>query len=506
MTKFPKSAKKVYLNQKQIDFVQATQPDKAFCGGRGAGKSTANGADSFVDIITMPKSKGGFLGLTYNQIMTKFLPPVLDMWQRMGFREHTEKIPGHYTIGKQPPSHWAKPWQPPQYYQNVLSIYNGTCIEFLSFDRKNLNRGGNFDWLKADEAQLLNKERFDKEIRPSVRGNRFRYNTPRHHSISFTGSMPWLPSGMWFPDMEEEAKKHPKEVSFTKATAWDNVKVLGEQYIRRLERTLPYLVCQVELYNERITRLPNGFYDEFDDDRHCYITYYDYSDDEFDVRITDKDYVKTLPLEISMDFNAKFTSLVVGQEHQLPSWEFRFINEFFEKRDINSPVHYDPTMEEHRDIISRTVQKFIDYYKGHQGYVLIHGDRNGNNATANSALTFYQQIEKQLRLAGFNVILMVERRLDPLHQLKHLVINTLLRGSANLPKIKINAERCKYTIISIQASPLTPDFKKDKSSETQEIPQERATHLSDCFDNLLYPKYSHLIETNTDIYQDPYFL
>lgn len=499
-------SKAIYLNAKQKAYVQATQKDKGLCGGRGAGKSTVNGADSFINIIQLPRSKGAFLGLTYNQITTKFLPPVIDMWQRLGLREHTDSIPGHYVIGKRPPEYWAKPWQPPQYYQNVISFWNGTCIEMLSFDRKNVNRGGNYDWLIVDEAQLINKERFDKEIRPSIRGNLYRYNSPRHHSISFTGSMPWLPSGMWFPDMADEAKRFPNEVCYIEASTWDNVKVLGEDYIRRLERTLPFLVCQVEVYNKRITKLPNCFYDEFDENKHCYFNFFDYSEDEFEIKITDTDYEKTLPLKISMDFNAKFTSLIVGQEHIKPNWEFKIINEFFEKRDINSPVYYDPALEEHKDIISRTVQKFIDYYQGHQQYVEIWGDRNGNNATANSALTFYQQIEKQLKLAGFNVTLMVERKLDPLHSLKHLVINTLLRGGADKPKIKINAERCKNLIISIQASPLTPDFKKDKSSELQEIPQERATHLSDCFDNLIYPMYAHLVERGHDNGADPYFM
>ncbi len=499
------SRKSVYLNPKQLEFVKATQEDKVICGGRASGKSSGNGPDSAIKILGMPKSKGAFLGLTYNQIMTKFLPPVVDMWKLMGFVEHTDKHQGHYVIGKKPPDYWVSPYQSPEYYQNVISFWNGTCIELLSLDRKNTNRGGNYDWMIIDEAQLVNKERLDKEIVPSVRGNKFRFNSPYHHQISYTGSMPWLLSGMWFPDMADEAKAYPNRVFYIEATPWDNVKVIGEEYIRRLERKLPFLVFEVEVMNRRITKLPNCFYDEFEDDKHCYYTHYEYSDDEHEVKITDTDYNANLPLEISMDFNAKFTSLVVGQEKKVPQWSFDFINEFFEKRDINSPVHYDPMLEEHRDIISRCVEKFINYYKGHKNYVLLWGDRNGNNATANSALTFYQQIEKQLKLAGFNVVLMVERRLDPLHQLKHLVINSLLRGSVQTPSIRLNAERCKNTIISIKASPLTPDFKKDKSSETEEIPQERATHLSDCFDNLVYPKYSHLIERGSDGADDPYF-
>jgi hypothetical protein len=500
------SRKSIYLNPKQLAYVQATQEDKGFCGGRASGKSTSNGPDSAMKVLEMPKSKGAFLGLTYNQIMTKFLPPVIDMWKQMGMVEHTETQMGHFVIGKQPPSWWEKPYQPPQYYQNVISFWNGSCIELLSLDRKNTNRGGNYDWMIVDEAQLINKERFDKEIRPSVRGNKYRFKSARHHQVSLTGSMPWLPSGMWFPDMAEEAKKFPNKVFYIEATPFDNIKVLGGEYIKRLQRTLPFLVYQVEVENKRITKLPNCFYDEFDEVKHCYWTYYEYSDDEDRVKITDTDYDPNENLDIAFDFNGKFTSCIVGQEKLKPNWEFRFINEFFEKRDVNSAINYDPAMEDMKDIISVTVQKFINYYRGHKPYVLIWGDRNGNNNYAGRVLTFYQQIEKQLKAAGFNVVLMVERTLDPLHQLKHLVINSLLRGSANYPIVKINAERCKNLLVSIQSSPLTPDFKKDKSSENEDIPQERATHLSDCFDNLLYPKYSHLIEKGNYQDADPYFM
>jgi hypothetical protein len=76
----------IYLNKKQLEFIQATQEDKGFCGGRGVGKSTLNGAECAVNSLEMPKSKGAILGLTYNQIMTKFLPPMTDMWKRMGFK------------------------------------------------------------------------------------------------------------------------------------------------------------------------------------------------------------------------------------------------------------------------------------------------------------------------------------------------------------------------------------------------------------------------------------
>ena len=140
------------------------------------------------------------------------------------------------------------------------------------------------------------------------------------------------------------------------------------------------------------------------------------------------------------------------------------------------------------------MRKFCNEYKGHRNTVQVYGDRNGNNKQANSELTYYEQILRMLRANKFNCELMVRNRLDPFHQLKHFVINQLLReNDKNLPRIRINQNKCKSTIISLQATPITSDFKKDKSSEKDtSLPQEKATHFSDAFDNYYVVKYQHL--------------
>lgn len=490
--------KDIYLNPKQLAYVSAQQKEKGFCGGRGSGKSSSNGVLSALNVVTMPRSKGALLGLTYNQILTKFLPPVIDIWEKFLLIEHTDTENGHFVIGKMPPRHWARPYQPPKNYNNVISFINGSCIELISFDRKNVNRGGNYDWMLIDEAQLLPLDRFEKELYPSVRGNIYRFgHNFRHLSICYTGSMPWVATGMWFPDMEKLAKAKPNDTFYVSATAWDNIHVLGEAYLKRLEAKLPRLTYQVEVMNMKLDKLPNCFYDEFDDQKHTYPEWYHYKDSEQGVEVLgDADYEPLLPLEISMDFNAKFTSMLVGQEHKPPKdWEFRFINQFYQKKDGQSvDINWSTDLAYAKDVISKCVQQFIDYYRGHKPYVYVWGDRNGNNASAGSALTFYQQIEKQLIDAGFSVQLKVDRRLDPLHRLKHFVLNQMLKGTNRTPKITMNQNKCKDAIISIQQSPVTPNFEKDKSSEQQDIPQEKATHLSDCFDNLLYPKFAQMIE------------
>ena len=496
----------VYLNEKQCRFLTAPQIEKGFCGGRGAGKTRTIGYHLYLLVTQLPRSKGFILGLTYNQILTKFAPPILQVLEQLGFCEHvSEKTPGHFVIGKQPPSYWIKPYDSPKSYSNIISFCNGCCVELISFDRKDLNRGGSYDWGIVDEAQLLPKDRWDREIRPSVRGNIYRYNSPLHHSIIYTGSMPWKATGFWFPDMKIEAQKRPQDVFYLQATAWDNIHVLGKPYLDRLKQSLPLLVYQVEVMNQRLSQLPNCFYDSFKIERHCYSDSYNYYDDDEGTNITDSDYNPKQPLEISMDFNAAFTSMVVGQEHTKDR-AFKFIRCFYEKPKA-AIVDGSGELVDSRSIIERCIDQFISFYKEtHKSSVKVWGDRNGNNRQANSEYTFYEQIERQLKKHGFNVQLMVGRRLDPLHRLKHFTINLLLaEGNPRLPKLRINENTCKELIMSIQASPVTSDFKKDKSSEQLDIPQERATHLSDCFDNLIYPKYAQMVEASDEVYKADFF-
>jgi hypothetical protein len=392
------------------------------------------------------------------------------------------------VVGKKPPDNFKAPFQPVKNYENVISFFNGFTIVMLSFDRQNANRGSNFDGGVIDEGVLINKERYDKEIKPTIRGNIYNFPGSHYHlSELFLSSQSWTVAGDWLPDMEYEAQANPDETFFIEGSAYDNIDTLGEKYINTLEKDLPLLIFQVEVLNQRRKKLPNCFYDEFTEDRHCYFNTYGYDYNEAGQLITrtdSTDYDRTLPLEISFDFNAAFNSCIVGQEIIKPTGtEARIINNLFVKHKV----------------IKHLVEDLIRYYQGHKNIILIWGDRNGNNRQADSELTFYEQIERQLKEAGFTTRLMVKDRLDPFHALKHTVINTLLAETdPSLPRIRINQNKCKATILSIQSAPITGDFKKDKRSElVPGLSQEKATHLSDCFDNWIYPKYHNLIERHT---------
>jgi hypothetical protein len=464
-----------------LALLQARQRRKAFLAGRGGGKTFVAG-HHFLDCAGhLPRAKFFLLGITYNQIQSIFLPPMIRAWESRGIIENE-----HYVIGKRCPVGFDNPYEPPKNYENVITFFNGFTIVMISFDRPNANRGSNFDGGVVDEAVLINKERYDKEIKPTIRGNNYVYpDVHYHHSELFLSSQSWTIAGDWFPDLELEAKENPDETFFIEGNAYDNIDILGERYIKDLEKDLPLLIFQVEILNMRRKKIPNCFYDELNEEKHCYIdTYsYDYNDTGLLVTKTDHaDYNRELPLEVSFDFNAAFNSCIIGQEvHKGHTVEARIINNLFVKNKV----------------IKYLVDKIIEQYRGHKNIIMIWGDRNGNNKTADSELTFYDQIEKQLKDAKFVTRLMVKDRLDPYHALKHTVINTLLAEIDNkLPRIRFNKNKCKPTILSMQAAPVTGDFKKDKSSERNPaLPQEKATHLSDAFDNWIYPKYHHLVES-----------
>lgn len=152
--------------------------------------------------------------------------------------------------------------------------------------------------------------------------------------------------------------------------------------------------------------------------------------------------------------------------------------------------------------LSDLVKKFIDYYEAHScKEVNLYHDRSGYKAEANSKTTLAQDVENQLRAAGWKVHNRTPNTNNPAHILKFRLINDILaEATLGLPTIRINQDNCPNLIISMENAGLNHKgdaFEKDKSSERSTIVlQEHATHLSDCFDYLLWWKFSYLIDYN----------
>jgi hypothetical protein len=483
------SSRAVFNNAKQETFKLFKKLFSMFLGGRGTGKTTLSGDNSYEKVLKLPRSKGFFLGLTYHQVLNRYLPAITDRWTQLGLKEYINpRIPGHYIIGKRPPDSWVKPYKAARDYSHVISFVNGSCIEMISFDRPNQSRSGNYDWGQVDEAQLIPKERFDKELKLAVRDNKNRFEgNPLHHSIDFYATMPWTFSGFWVLEFEQMMQDDPDMFYYLESVTRDNVDVLGESYLINCEKTLPYLIYQIECNNKRFRKPPNSFYPSLNEEKHYYFKSFSYDQNDAGLWVTtDSDIAGSLPFDSSWDFNASFCSMILAQEHTKDN-EARIFDNIYENNLSSADAD--------QSIIERLCIKFINKYASHPKKVIfIWGDRNGNNKIANSTETFYQFIQRKLEGAGWSVILMV-KGLDPGHQEKYAVIDNILAGgNPNAVKVRINKNKCKELIVSMENTPITPEFKKDKSSEKADIPQQNATHLSDCFDNYIYPKYGQSVK------------
>lgn len=423
----------------------------------------------------MPRSRGAIIADTDNTIKNRSLPSIIEKWDMMGLIEGVD-----FVIGKAPPKDWEKPYNRVKSYKNTISWWNGVVIDLVSLYSEGAARGGNYQFIIADEAALISHQKFLTNVIPTLRGCYHKVaklevpsvfeppfgsvidrgdeviwqipfkDNPLYNSITLVSSMPWTTDGQWLLDFEEDP-----DACYIEATAVDNQDVVGPDYIDRMRRTMPDIVFRIEVMNERIGKLPSGFYSEFYDTKHVKnVLPYD----------TNKELI------ISFDFNAGFNSMIVAQFDQASN-TLNIIDDIYVKGNL---------------IVDDLVEAFMDRYKHHQlKEVDIYGDRNGNNRYAGSTYTLYQTIENLLIEGGW-IYNRSEKGLDAPHKFKHDMINTALKEKegSQLPKIRI-AKKCKSLIISINTAPITEDFKKDKKSErSSTILQEHATHLSDCLDNL----------------------
>lgn len=485
------SKKQVYANPKQLQFLNARQKRRSFVGGRGSGKTRTLLMHNYQCMNAMPRGKRFLAALTYDQLLTKTLADAQEVWGACGLKEHVNKEnPGHFVIGVRPPAHWPKPYSAPKSYEHVITFINGYTIELLSMEGADKRRGGSYDGGDIDESALLKEEMVTKILLPSIRGNQFRFNTYLKDTLCDFTSAAWLPSGQWIYKTEDLQKQFPEKYFYLESTVYDNVLAYGKERLQDVKRETPPIEWQVEYMNQRMKSLPNGFYPAFSEEKHCVWETFGY-DKKHDLVLPhsiDTFLDRNAPLETSWDFNASFTSMIVCQEQ---GTEFR----------VGDVLYVEDGEEITQNKIDELTDRFIKAYAGHGHKVMfMYGDRNGNNQLVNSNVTFYQQIQQRLEAAGWEVHKMVEG-LDPDHQLKHKYINAILReDNGQLPVIRINQNKCKYLIISIQNSPILPDFKKDKRSE-RKGDQKLATHLSDNLDNIVFRKYAHLFDIEDVPYQ-----
>ncbi|CCH00309.1 hypothetical protein FAES_2300 [Fibrella aestuarina BUZ 2] len=483
----------------QADFVKNGQAYQSgfratFQGGRASGKSRVLQHLIAESAFQLPRAKAGLAGLTFRQVQDIILSQASAVFEEHGLYEYNSKTGfGQYVINRRPPDHWRNALNTVRTYDNCLVFANGYTVQFVSADRPETIRGANFDQLYIDESATIKEEFYNKVLRPTVRANKSIYRDPRpgrkgfnhplHWLITDYTSVPWTPQGNWIFKTEELMPQNPSKYFFMQSTAYDNLDFLPGSFIEdQREACGDELTFNMEILNQRLTTVGRGFYHALDTARHVYNEGYGYQfDEEKRLYVSDRtDYDPTKELDTSWDFNAAFTSLIVGQDHRS---EYRLVDELWVTNATET-------------LVEKLATTFADKYQAHKKKVVnIYGDNGGNKNDPGRTRTYFQLVKATLKAKGWTVIDKVQSSY-PSYPVRYRVINGLLQETnTRIPKIRINHTRCKSLLISLQSAPVDGStYQKIKASEQNKaLPQQYATHLSDCFDYLLYKRFGQYV-------------
>ncbi|GAB3911529.1 hypothetical protein GCM10028803_53200 [Larkinella knui] len=479
-TLLTEKANLVYVFPKQKLFLASQAQRKTLLAGRAFGKTFLLLVCLAYFARYMHRAKFFLAGLTFAQLLNIVLVDMADAFRGLGWQPYDEKTGmGHYVVCKEPPAHWPRPYKAPKTWDRCVSFITGFCLQMLSFERPDSNRGGNYDGGLIDESALFKDEWVKTILMPML----FRANTHRfasnwmHNSLYDFTSNPWHESGKWVFLTEELMKKDPAKYFFIEGNCDDNP-LLHPDYKKNQEELLSPMQFRIEVLNERIAKLPNCYYPSFEFEKHCSADTYQYDQNDSGVWVpTFSDYNPAKALELSFDFNAAICSVVVCQEGVK---ELRLINSLYAK-----------VADPNRTLVETLAWRVVaTYHQQSRKEIFLYGDAYGESKSAGSNDTFFDLVRAVFRLAGWKVFDRILKT-NPEHVDKfNLIDKLLLETDDRFPRLRINQHTCKALIISMQNSPILPTFAKDKRSERTTINQEYATHLSDCFDYILYYKFS----------------
>jgi hypothetical protein len=524
--------------------------------GRGTGKSFSNGFTMDRNVRAFPRGIISLTGQTFGQLLTRTLPSTFKVLEQMSYQKDV-----NYVIGKKPPSWFHDSYEPLSKFDNVISYSNGCRYLMTSQSEKGSGRGANTNFEQTDETLTLNKEQYDYEVVPTNRGNdEFFGHLPYNHGFKHTSSMPPTKQGRWMLDYakyyEEEAgipildiwnrivkmqlelleidnPKHFEEawneiqrvrkkivpfvskdgILFTLANAFDNIKQLGFSYIKRNRKNLPSLIFMVEIMNYIFDKVEDCFYSINEEKQLYYIGLNDEKiwdiaqDSNFDFDLLskqsseyDKDCNSSLPLELVFDWGSSISLMSVSQERNfdfntgLTSTKLfqTFINEFYVKPDENKNL-----------LIKELCELFLEYYKSHKNKTIhYYKDKYGDSRNPNvlNSKSYNQQAIEYLIKAGWKIVEKQHKGMEPPQSDKYnLWGNILNEEDDRFPRVRFNANKCKYTLISMNNAMVKDEdgkLSKDKSSErkTSGVLPEEATHFSDAVDKIIWTKFGNIIK------------
>ena len=514
--------KKIYFNDPQLHFLYSGPHTAAVVGGRRLGKSHGFAAPfSLRNTQFMPRSTGGIVGDSYQQLLARTLPGTFKALADFGYKRDV-----HYVVGRKPDknANFATPIIDPLNFEHAITWYNGTVWRLISQDRAGTSNSLTLDWLLMDEAKFLNFQKLKDETFPANGGFSGDFgNNPWHHGMLIISDMPTSKKGSWFltygeksdqelnaiidgiiieiwqRKQEYQADPNPKlhkylrelyaalfrlrsvAVYYREISTIENLLLLGDRYIQQMRRDLPPLVFQTSILCKRPRNSAENFYPALNSEVHYYKQWdngyldsldYNYTDDN-DNCLQDGDLDRHRPICIAFDYNSDINWLVCAQRSGIRMLTLKSFFVKFERK------------------IREVVKDFCKYYRFQNNKTVIYYFDNtavGTNYAVGKD-DFAHHICDEFELQGWSV----ERKHignPPPHADKHRMIHSALRGQKHLFPM-FNERHNEALLLAMENTGVkisSRGFQKDKSgekvTESEEDLLQYRTDGTDAWDTL----------------------
>ena len=288
------------------------------------------------------------------------------------------------------------------------------------------------------------------------------------------------------PKIKNSHKKREYTVFYGEYDVFDNLEVLGEDFIWQMYRDSPDLIWKTAFLNMRLDRVENCFYSALNESVHFYepadpgkLQAFGSDWDKLQSCgcLADGDIDYDRPLHIAFDANAAICSAVVGQVDE-QNKIMRVLKSFYVK-----------TPGKLQDL----VKLIADYYRPKLSHeVIVYYDHTFTWASGTSNDSYSDVINKVLMDNGYHVNMVFVGQ-APRHDWKHNNIDRTLKGDPAFLAIKINLYNNEFLKIAMEQTGVRQGkngFEKDKRAEnlpdSPNNPDEYKTHITDAFDTLWY--------------------
>lgn len=530
---------KKFFNRAQLDTMAINAHSEYIVASRGTGKSEGIDARFILrNVWAMPGSTGALISPTYTKAWANTLPAILHGLAQWGYYENL-----HYYVGRKAPTdaNFKMPKRMPlrSAWTSAIHFWNGTIIIVLSFNQGMSANSMSLDWLIGPEAKFLDYDKIKSEVNPANRGNKQYFDySPWHHSVLYSTDMPTSQMGRWIHDKEKEmdtkhinfirnlykelkqterksnntnyyrqkinhirqelntarryqrpvipmsGKEFENTVFYGEYDVFDNLEVLGEDFIWQMYRDSPTLIWRTAFLNERLYKVPNGFYSALQD-THFYIpgettkaidtTQENWRNLKKIGCLSDADLNLSEPIYIACDANAAISTLCAGQPDKEKN-TMRTIKSFY----VKTPAK-----------LQDVVQQFCDYYAAFPKKEVIYYFDHTFTWTSGTTNTSYRDTVINVLEQNRYEVQDVYIGQSPGHQWKHLQIDKALKGDPEFLYPTFNLMQNEFLKIALEQTGIKQGkngFEKNKAPEhlpdSPEAPDEHKTHVTDAWDTL----------------------